>query len=447
MNDVRIAAVTILTAIERGQTTLSDELERARAGVSGKDRGLLFEIAAGTLRWRAALDVMIGALSRRPIAQLDPAVRALLRLGAYQLTHLDRVPAHAVVNESVSAVRRLKFSSAAGFVNAVLRGIGRGDGARALPPRPDSPANRAAWLEYLSTTLSHPRWLVERWVDRYGVEATERWCRFNNASPHVTLRLSPGIDRDDFASRVSTAGIRVEPAAHVATAVHVAPGGVSRLPAEVWQRAVIQDEGSQLVGLAAASAAGTRVLDVCAAPGGKTAILAGVAGPAAVVAADYRPARVALLRATLQRAGLDVSLVRLDARQPLPFTAAFDTVLLDAPCSGLGTLRRDPDLKWSRQAGDLDTLAAGELSMLEHASRVVRPGGAVVYATCSSEPEENELVVDRFLEANPQFELTPVKFPPTVTNADELLDARGRMRTLPFRDGLDAFFAALLRRA
>jgi 16S rRNA (cytosine967-C5)-methyltransferase len=447
MIGARTAAVRVLVAVERGQTTLADELERARTDLGDRrDRGLLFEIAAGVLRWQRALDHVLAQASARPIDTLDPAVRAILRAGAYQLRHLDRVPPHAVVNESVEATRLAGQKRAAGFVNAVLRAVTRSS-PDVLPPRPPAPEDRAAWLAYLSVTLSHPEWLVARWLDRYGADAAERWCQFNNAPPRVTLRLRPGVDRDAFIARLSAAEVAAEPGRYAPDAVHVQPGGTGRLSPEFRDDAVIQDEGSQLVGHAAAGCGGARVLDLCAAPGGKTMILAQREGNRPqVVACDLRPTRVALLRATLERAAMPAAIVRLDAGAPLPFPAVFDTVLLDAPCSGLGTLRRDPDLKWSRREDDLPRLARAELTLLERAATVVQPGGALVYSTCSSEPEENEQVVAAFLAAAPGFDAVPVAFPASVQNRETLLDADGRLRTLPFRDGLDAFFAAVLRR-
>ena len=448
MIGARAAAVRVLVAVERGQTTLSDELERARTDLADRrDRALMFEIAAGVLRWRQALDAVLTRASSRPLDTLDPAVRAILRAGAYQLRHLDRVPPHAVVNESVETARLAGQKRAAGFVNAVLRAMLRSGSAAGLPARPASLEDREGWLAYLSIALSHPEWLVTRWLDRYGPDAVERWCRFNNMPPRVTFRLRPGVDRATFLARLAAAEVPAEPAAYTANAVHVLAGGASRVPPDLHDDAVIQDEGSQLVGHVTAGCRGERVLDLCASPGGKTMLVSeSIPAPLQVVACDLRPTRVALLRAMLERGQQPASIVRLDAGAPLPFGAVFDTVLLDAPCSGLGTLRRDPDLKWSRRPGDLEALARSERRLLDRAATAVRPGGALVYATCSSEPEENEQVVAAFLSAHPGFTAAPVSFPPAVTGSTELLDADGRLQTLPFRHDLDAFFAAVLRR-
>jgi 16S rRNA (cytosine967-C5)-methyltransferase len=227
----------------------------------------------------------------------------------------------------------------------------------------------------------------------------------------------------------------------------LAPGVLGRLPAALSAQVQVQDEGAQAVARAVSARPGERVLDVCAAPGGKTLVLAAdmrAAGAAPVegllVAGDFRASRVALLAKTMARGGVPVKVVRYDARQPLPFRPVFDAVVLDAPCSGLGTLRRDPDLKWTRTEADLPVLAAAERRMLEAAALVVRPGGRLIYATCSSEPEENEAVVDAFMATSPGVVPLAIRLPDE--RGAELVDARGHLVTLPFRDGLDAFFAA-----
>jgi 16S rRNA (cytosine967-C5)-methyltransferase len=314
-----------------------------------------------------------------------------------------------------------------------------------LPRRPASGTDRAGWLAYLSVTLSHPEWLVARWLDRHGPEAAASWCQFNNAAPSVTVRVAGSRDTDQVLAALAAAGIPASRGRHVTDAIDLPAGSAGRISVDLWHDLVIQDEASQLVGAVAAAESGSLVLDVCASPGGKTAILAR-SGARHIVAGDLRPARVALLAATIERGGIAASVVRLDARVPLPFGPVFDTVLLDAPCSGLGTLRRDPDLKWSRSEGDLRLLAAAEFEMLTHAAAVVRPGGALVYATCSSEPDENAAVVDRFIAGRRDFEPVPARFTANVAGGPRLLDDRGRLQTLPFRDGLDAFFAAVLRR-
>jgi 16S rRNA (cytosine967-C5)-methyltransferase len=448
MNPARRAATHLLLTIEQGQTTLARELERARRSVpEERDRALLVELTAGTLRWRNALDAMLGACSQRPLSELSPAVRANLRVGAYQLLRRDRVPDHAVVNDAVESARLFGAARAAGFVNAVLRAIIRRRRNLPLPVRPSPDADLAAQTAYLTVTLSHPGWLVTRWLTRYGFDATASWCEFNNRAPDVTVRPVGDGDLETILSELTVEGAEAARARWVRSAVTLPPGALGRLSPALRARLFVQDEASQIVALAVGAAPGDRVLDVCAAPGGKTMVMAGtMAGRGLLVASDNRLSRVRLLRSLTSRAPTPIHVVALDALAPLPFVARFDRVLLDAPCSGLGTIRRDPDLKWSREEEDLGRLSAHQRRLLDRASQVVRPGGVLVYATCSSEPEENDAVVDAFLASSPDFTLTPAVPGPDVAGGAALVSERGFLRTLPFRDGLDAFFAAVLVR-
>lgn len=450
---VRLAAAQVLLRLAQGRTTLAAEVETARAGVDDpRDRGLLVELTTGVLRWQSELDALLASAAQRGVSTIDPHALVALRLGAYQMRHLARVPDHAVVNESVDLVRALGSPRAAGFVNAVLRTMIRRGPTLSLPKRPKPGAADANWLPYLSITLSHPAWLVRRWIARYGVECTERWLQFNNEPPEITVRPIRPITVDAWLHDALAAGIAASIAPHVSDAIRLAPGSLGRLPHALREQVVVQDEGSQLVARFAAARPGERVLDVCAAPGGKTVVLAAdmaadasgaaSAAPSLLVAGDRRPGRVSLLAETVRHAGLRVPVVAHDALRPLPFSAVFDCVLLDAPCSGLGTLRRDPDLKWSRREADLPRLAEDQMTMLSAAADAVRPGGRLVYATCSSEPEENAQVVARFLAADSRFtraETTP-NAPADMTSGD------GDLTTEPWRHQLDAFFAATLVR-
>jgi 16S rRNA (cytosine967-C5)-methyltransferase len=446
VNAARLAALRVLTAVERGQTTLPEELDRFREGLADpRDRGLLLELTAGVLRWRNALDAAVAAASHRPLADLTPEVRAILRLGAYQLRHLDRVPAHAVVHQAVELTRAIRQPQASGFVNGVLRGLLRRGDALGLPPKPGPGGSRADQVAYLAVTLSHPAWLVERWIDAHGFDAAERWCRFNNAPPDLAVRaVRP--DQVDLSTAAAEAGVVLAPAAYAQDALIAPAGALGRIPAALRDQLVVQEEGSQLVASCTPVRPGGRLLDLCAAPGNKTVLLATRPGGGFIVAADRRSGRLRLLAATLERAGLRVPILRLDAARPLPFGASFDTVLLDAPCSGLGTLRRDPDLKWRRSPADLPRFAEAQRAMLLHAADAARTDGCVVYATCSSEPEENAEVVDAFLAVRPDFGVRPIGQPSGVHDPERLIDDRGFLRTWPHAHGLDAFFAAVLVR-
>ena len=446
----RRAAHRVLRAVHTGRSDLANALERARRELADpRDRALTGEIATGVLRRRAALDHVVGQIASRPPTAMTPAVLDLLRAAAYQVLHLDRVPPHAAVQDAVALAREVGPPQAAGFVNAVLRGLVDERRPVTLPDRPScsgddrSATRRDAALDYLSITLSHPRWLVERWLDRHGLTAAAAWAQFNNRPAPVTLR--PNRSRTSAAglrAALDAAGVRTTPTRLAPHGLVVTAGDPSSTPCARGGSFLVQDEGSQLILELVDPPDGGRVLDLCAAPGGKTAGVAPSVGTTGlVVAADLRPRRVALLARTLVRTGSPrVSVVRLDATAPLPFGAVFDRVLVDAPCSGLGVIRRDPDVRWKRTPRDLGEFARRQLAMLQRAAAAVRPGGRIVYATCSSEPEENEAVIARFRAGLPRFRpVVPERLVP-----GSVLDRDGFLRTLPFRDGVDAFFGAVL---
>lgn len=445
----RIAAYEILTAVSAGNVDLPAAIALARAGLhDDRDRALASEIATGVQRWRAALDHLIVEFSKRAIDRLDPEVVEILRLSTYQLLHLTRVPASAIVDDAVDLARRAGKKSATGFVNAVLRTVSRQRSALPLPPRPGDPADRAAALDYFSLTLSHPRWLAGRWYDRLGFEATEAWLQFNNTPAPVTLRANRlQLSREQLAERLAGEEVQVRPTAFAPDGLVVEGGYPLRGPGGEAGWFVAQDEASQLVALLAGSSPGMHVLDTCASPGGKTtAMAAAMAGRGMLVACDLRDRRVELLRRTVAASGAtNVRIVQADLLRPLPFSSPFDCVLLDAPCSGLGTLRRDPDIRWRRREDDLPSLAAAELTMLQRAADAVAPGGRLIYATCSSEPDENEGVADAFLATTPSFVSVDARDVGGHV-PDAVIDVRGHLRTQPHLHGLEAFFGAVFRR-
>ncbi len=427
----RLAAFEILRTVGAGRADLGSALARGRTRLQDeRDRALAGEIATGTLRWQGAFDHVIAAFTNRPLKKLDPEVVDILRLTMFQILHLDRVPASAAVKDAVDLAGKAGKRSASGLVNAMLRRVTRERDTLPLPARPADPADRSAALAYLSITLSHPAWLVSRWLDRYGFAHAEAWARFNNAPAPLTLRANTlRITRDALAARLATFGIDCDQASHAADALIVRKGNPLATGLHDQGLFMIQDEASQLVGAYAGATPGERVLDACASPGGKTiAMAAAMDLRGTIVACDLRDRRVNLLRQAVVRTGAaNVFIVQADALAPLPVHPVFDRVLLDAPCSGLGTLRRDPDIKWRRQESDFEALTQAQSAMLDHSSAVVVPGGALVYATCSSEPEENDEVVGRFLVRHRDFRLVGEP-----------------LRTLPFRDQLEAFFAAMV---
>jgi 16S rRNA (cytosine967-C5)-methyltransferase len=441
----RLAAYDVLRAVSSGRADLPTALARVRPGLPDeRDRALAGEIAAGTLRWQGAFDVVIAAFAGRPAARLDPEVLDVLRLTAFQLLHLDRIPASAAVNDAVDLARKAGKKSASGLVNAVLRRISRERARLPLPPRPAAPRDRDASIAYLSGTLSHPAWLVARWLDRYGFEAAESWAHFDNGPAALTLRVNTlRTSRETLAASLETHGVVTEPTRFAPQGLVVRSGNPLLTPLATSGLFLVQDESSQLVALLAAAAPGERILDACASPGGKTAAMAAaMENRGLLVATDVRGRRVDLLSRTVHAAGATcVRIVQADAADILPFSRRFDCVLLDAPCSGLGTLRRDPDIRWRRTEASLPALAATQLAMLSSTADIVEVGGRLIYATCSSEPDENEEVVSRFLSERQDFIPAPDRLPDALRR---FIGPDGYFRTFPFRDQLEPFFAAML---
>jgi 16S rRNA (cytosine967-C5)-methyltransferase len=456
----RSAAYSILRLVNTGQADLPAAIARFRPQLEDeRDKALAAEIAAGTLRWLGELDFIVERLARRRVERLDPEVLDVVRMSMYQLVHLDKIPPAAVVNDAVALTKRARKTSAAGFVNAVLRSVRTEEVKAALPSRPtlesvaagDPLAHNAA-LDYLSITLSHPRWLARRWLERYGFAAAEAWMAFNNRPAPLMLRANTlRTTRADLIRSLQTHGVVTRPAAFAPDGLAVVDGNPFRTPLAAKGVFHVQDEASQLVAALTLVRPGERVLDVCAAPGGKTITLAAAAGrTGTVIAADVRGSRIALMRRVMAEAGVRAPIVQHDLTRGLPFEDAFDCVLMDAPCSGLGTVRRDPEIRWRRNEPDLAKLAAAQTAMLTAAAGGVKVGGRLVYATCSSEPDENEAVVTEFLESHPQFaQIHPLRSD-TGRDAPSGLQAvvndEGYLRTYPHVHGLEAFFGAVLRR-
>jgi 16S rRNA (cytosine967-C5)-methyltransferase len=450
----RLAAYEVLRAVNGGRSDLPSALARVRRNLADeRDRALAGEIATGTLRWQAAFDAVVAAFAGRPVDKLDREILDILRLTTFQILHLDRIPVSAAVNDAVDLARRAGKRSASGLVNAILRRISRERSHLPLPPRPEGsdrgqtgvrPTSDPGLTPYLATTLSHPEWLVARWLDRYGFEATEAWELFDNAPAALTLRANTlRTSRDALAAALASHGVETTPTRFAAHGLTVTTGNPLLTPLAEEGLFVVQDEASQLVAELTAARPGERVLDACASPGGKTTAMAASMGDVGfIVATDLRGKRVDLLRRTIAGAGaICAQVVQANVAAALPFRTEFDCVLLDAPCSGLGTLRRDPDIRWRRTEESLGPLAATQVEMLNRTAAVVRPGGRLVYATCSSEPDENENVVERFLSDRPEFARAPELIRPEL---EQFRTPDGDFRTYPFRDQLEAFFAAML---
>jgi 16S rRNA (cytosine967-C5)-methyltransferase len=460
----RPAALRAYRLVEEGPTNLPDAIAQMRRALTdARDRALAAEIVTGTLRWRAALDHVIATHATRPLDRIDPVVIAILRLSAYQILFLDRIPARAIVDDAVTMTRAEGKRDATGFVNAVLRKVAAADRDALLPKRPaplrggiTPQAQATREIEYLSVALSHPAWLVGRWLRRYGFEDTEAWARFDNKGAPLTLRANRlRVTRDQLRDMLAEHDVQVEPARYAPDGLVVRAGHPLQTPLAGQGWFTTQDEASQAVATVAAAAIpedGERplaILDACASPGGKTVALAGSVTPNdIVIAADRRPRRIRLLRQTVTAAGAtNVRIAQLDLEAALPFTDRFDLVLVDAPCSGLGTIRREPEIRWRRAETDLRAFSSRQRRMLVRAAEAVAPGGRLVYATCSSEPEENEDVAAAFLASHPRFRALDLRtLPQLPSGMTDLIDAMGHLRTYPHQHGLEAFFAAVFER-
>ena len=435
LTPARLAAFTVLLRVERESAYAVELLHSSLLdALSVADRHLATEIVMGVLRWRSRLDALLTPLIKTPLRQLDLEVLIALRIGVYQLAFLTRIPAHAIVNETVELVKHARKRSATGLVNAVMRKLGQRR-AELLLPSGDLPADYA-----------HPPWLVERWLARFGQERTEQVCRYDQHPPATVLRLTNMEDQ----AALRGEGIELVPGALMSRARVVISGDVTRSSAFRSGRVAIQDEGSQLV--AALVGPGRRILDCCAAPGGKTAALATAMPEAEIVAADIHPHRARLLRSMARHENVQV--VTADARQ-LPFGADFDRVLADVPCSGTGTLARNPEIKWRLKPEDILDLQARQMAILDAALAHVVPGGKLVYSTCSLEPEEDEQVVEKCLRDKSGFRILPVREElERLRTSGELawqdigqLASGNFLRTFPGAHPCDGFFAAVIEKS
>lgn len=422
ISPARLAAFRILEQVESGAFS-SILLAAEEPKLQPSDRALCHELVLGVLRWQLRLDKIVEHFSKRRIESLDLPVRIALRLGLYQLRYLTRIPESAAVNESVSLVRAARLSSATAFVNAVLR--------RAIREAEYDPASEASNpLERIAIDTSHPRWLIERWATSFGVDEAEAFARANNTVPPTSFRVIKNrANESEVLERLTSAGATLE-CSNVAEGAWRVSGATAivrelSLAGEIY----LQDEASQLVPQVLNAGAGDRVLDLCAAPGGKTTLIADRAEDnAIIIASDRFPSRLATVIATTNLHELQsIKPLLLDAAHPLPFAPmTFDKILVDAPCSGTGTLRGNPEIRWRLSPSAITAFAEQQKRFLSNAVEVLKPGGRLVYSTCSVELEENEEVLNQICALDPRHP---------------------RFRIWPHTHGCDGFFIADLRLA
>jgi 16S rRNA (cytosine967-C5)-methyltransferase len=442
ISPARDVALDILLRVAQHGAFASELLHSERLdNLTPQDRGLCTELVMGVLRWRSRLDEVLSSVSSQKLSKLDPEVLEALRLAAYQIGFLARIPAHAAVNESVELVKRKKKRSAAPFVNAVLRKLiaKRAVFEPTLVPGPKT-------VPDISTLYAHPLWIVDRWAARFNLQTTEQICSYDQQVPPTAIHVAD----DPVAHELEAAGIKLEPGVMLRSARRLVSGDVTTTKAFGEGRVSIQDEASQLVAMIVGR--GERLLDCCAAPGGKTAILAERNAASHVIAADIHEHRTRAMQQRLKNK-INVQFVTSDAAS-LQVAADFDRVLADVPCSGTGTLSRHPEIKWRLREEELKEFQSRQIAILHSAIAKLRPGGRLVYSTCSLEREENEDVVQEVLRSSKEYNLISAvplleelksEGELTLPDVHTLMDGQ-YLRVVPGTYKTDGFFAAVIER-
>ncbi|MFQ5797316.1 MAG: 16S rRNA (cytosine(967)-C(5))-methyltransferase RsmB [Bacteroidota bacterium] len=435
----RGTAVKILNRVDRSGAYLDKLLDTELRSIdlSDVDKGLLAEVVHGVLRWRMKLDWVLNGFFHGNFVKADVTIKNSLRVALYQILFLQKIPYHAAVDEAVEFVKRIRGDRAAGLVNAVVRNIIRNlDGIR-YPLLEEDP------IQYLAVVYSHPLWMVKRWVDRYGFVETEKLLAANNERPELTLRINKlKMDSGQFLAALDQMKASYRGSTYIDYFVRVR--GISGiLQLDIFRNGCfsIQDESAAFPSLLLSPQPGERIIDMCAAPGGKTTHIAELMkNTGEIIAVDKYESKLHLLRASCDRLGIKIvkPMVGVDAREL--DTAIADRILLDAPCSGLGTLTKKPDIKWKREPEDIARLAQMQMELLNNAARLLKPGGVLVYSTCTIEPEENILLVKNFIENHPEFTVDDAS---RYVNRD-VVKPEGYVETLPHRNGMDGSFAVRL---
>jgi 16S rRNA (cytosine967-C5)-methyltransferase len=445
VSPARAAAFDILLRVERESSYASELLHATNyEAFSTVDHALATELVMGVLRWRSRLDDEIQQASSQPLSKLDLEVLIALRLGLYQFRRLDRIPQRAALHESVELVKRSRKRSAAPFVNAILRKLGQ-----TAWNKPGCEVKQLSPQE-LASSYAHPLWMVERWAREFGSATVQQICIHNQSTPQTSIRIRDESFQAD--------GITLAPGALLSSARRVLSGDITKTPAFRDGQCTIQDEASQLVAVLVnleASGESARVLDCCAAPGGKTLAIADRSPQASITAIELHPHRARLMKRLLHRTSQSarIEIIGADARH-LPLSGSFERVLADVPCSGTGTLARNPEIKWRLKSADLAELHNRQVAILRSAMSRVAPKGRLIYSTCSLEREENEDVVAEALEETKFFrvidcrtELDRLKSAGELTWPDPAqLTSGPYLRTIPGVHPCDGFFAAILER-
>jgi 16S rRNA (cytosine967-C5)-methyltransferase len=445
LNSARRIALDILTQVSHGRQTLDhwlDEADTNLTQLNPTDRALAHALIYGTLRWQGRLDYQIDRLAKKP-GRIDPMVRTILRMALFQIHHLERVPESAAVNTAVELAKQTGRAWSAGFVNGLLRR------SAAMRDRIDWPNMQTAPDLAVAVRYAVPRWLAIRWIERYGLEETQRLCNAMNTIPSITIRTNTlKTNRRDLIDAIQEETRRIDPTRH-------SPEGIAlsglNAPLPCWPAFrngwfQVQDEAAQIVSHFLSPQPGETVWDACAGMGTKTGHLAQLMeNRGTLIATDRYTSKLDRLGKEMQRLGITMvkpHCLNLSAAVPaaadLPL---FDRILVDAPCSGLGVLQKNPDGKWNASPEELEQFRRRQLAILEHVCSHLRPDGVLVYAVCSFEPEENGDVVNAFLQMHPEFAIHHPSMK-KVTRPEHLLTCEGWLNTFPHRHGMDGFFAA-----
>ncbi|MGD9365393.1 MAG: 16S rRNA (cytosine(967)-C(5))-methyltransferase RsmB [Desulfobacteraceae bacterium] len=449
MSQARTLAVKLLSQIQSGDRTLDQLLTQADEELqwlNRADRALVHAIIYGVLRWQARLDWVIDQFAARPGKKIDPLVRIILHTGIFQIQHLDRIPVSAAVNTSVELAKKNKRKWAAGFVNGVLRQVAKQGQNITWPDRHRNPA------AYLSAYYAFPEWMVSRWLDRFGMTMTEKLCSRINTIPSITLRTNTlRVTRQDLVD-----GIQNE-VKTLTNTIH-SPVGISfsslRRPFPQWPAFQkgwfqVQNEAAQCIAYLLSPNPGHHVWDACAGLGTKSAHLAQLMGnKGRILATDSIQTKLDALDAEMKRLGITiVETCQRDLSAPAKTMSVgkYDRILVDAPCTGLGVLQKNPDGKWRTNADDIQSNARRQMMLLDHVALYLKPQGLLVYAVCSFEPEENEDVIHAFLQKHPEFAIDQPRLE-HVQKGARLLTPEGFLRTFPHQHQMDGFFAAAIKK-
>jgi len=443
---VRETALKILYDInEKGAyTNISVNKYLSDAELRNVDRNFVTELVYGTVRWKLTIDWIIGQFSNIKLEKLSPWILNIMRLGVYQLLFTDKVPQSAACNESVKLSKKYGHSASSGYVNAVLRNIARNRDKISYPERAEN------ILKYLSVKYSHPEWMINEWIKLFGEEFTESLLQKNNETPLMTVRANTlKTSREELSSILREAGYEVDDGRYAHEALVIRnPASVTRI--EAFQKGYfqVQDESSMLVGNILDPKPGELVMDVCSAPGGKATHIAQLMGnTGTVIARDIHPHKIKLIEDAAKRLSINCikaevfDAAKLDER----YIKKADRVLVDAPCTGLGIIRRKPDIKWERHESDSDEITKLQRTILDISSEYVKPGGVLVYSTCTIMPEENQDIVYEFINRKKDFELQDITelLPSGLSKTDS---SKGFIQLYPNVDGVDGFFIARIVR-